>query len=233
MRLTARAVPVLLLAVSAACGSDAATSAACCLPGDSALHVVNAFTSPVDVLIDGAVVISGLQAGAINSTTAPSGSHTIVFRTTGANASTSSAIATTGALSAIAAVRTLSGGIGGAVLDDTNSVVPAGATKLRVLHLAPGAGELQVYRLQPDMAAGAQPVSWQFPFTYQAQPSALSAPFYQSTPGTWEVRIWQTPTGASGWANAPIKVIVPLASGERKTILMLDKPGGGLRVEVM
>jgi hypothetical protein len=47
------------------------------------------------------------------------------------------------------------------------------------------------------------------------------------------VRIWQTSAGASGWANAPLEGIVPLASGERKTILMLDKPGGGVRVEVM
>jgi hypothetical protein len=42
------------------------------------------------------------------------------------------------------------GAIGSSVLDDTNSVVPAGATKVRVLHLAPSAGTLQVYRTQPD-----------------------------------------------------------------------------------
>lgn len=78
-----------------------------------------------------------------------------------------------------------------------------------------------------------QPISWQFPFTYQAQLNGLSAPFYQSAIGSWEVRIWQTPADASGWANAPVKVVVPLNSGEKKTILILDKPGGGVRIELI
>ena len=117
-----------------------------------------------------------------------------------------------------------------AVLDDTGSVVPAGATKLRVLHLAPTAGVLQVYRTQTDYQ---QPISWQFPFTYQSQITALSAPFYQSTVGTWEVRIWQTPADASGWATAPVKVVVPLGSGEKRTIIILDQAGGGVRTEVI
>ena len=99
-----------------------------------------------------------------------------------------------------------------------------------MLHLAPNAGELHVYRTQPDFQ---QPISWQFPFTYQAEPTSLTAPFFQSTVGTWEVRIWQSPANASGWANAPVKVIIPLTSGEKKTVLMLDNPGGGVRVEVI
>jgi hypothetical protein len=115
-------------------------------------------------------------------------------------------------------------------LDDTNSVVPPGATKVRVLHLAPNAGTLQVYRTQPDYQ---QPISWQLPFTYQAEPTSLSAPFYQSTVGSWDVRVWQMPADASGWASAPVKVVLPLAGGEKKTVLILDKPGGGVRVELL
>ena len=142
----------------------------------------------------------------------------------------SQSITTTAALSSIVAVRSANGTVPTAVLDDTNSVVPSGATKVRVLHLAPNAGELQVFRTQPDFQ---QPVSWQFPFTYQAQFNSLSAPFYQSTVGSWEVRIWQAPANASGWANAPVKVVIPLGSGEKRTILILDNPAGGVRIQLI
>jgi hypothetical protein len=127
-------------------------------------------------------------------------------------------------------VRASSGALATLALDDTNSVVPSGATKVRVLHLAPNAGVLQVYRTQPDYQ---QPISWQFPFTYQAQIDALSAPFYQSTVGSWEIRAWQTPADASGWANAPARVVIPLNSGEKKTVLILDKPGGGVILQLI
>ena len=227
MGLTARVAPFVLLCFIAACGSDGPT--ACCTTGEPALRVVNAFTTSVEVLIDGAVAIESLAAGSIGTTAPASGSHTLVLRSAGAGGSVSQSITTTtGVLNTIAGVRGSNGVIASVVLDDTGSVVPSGATKLRVLHLAPNAGQLQVYRTQPDYQ---QPISWQFPFTYQAQPNELSAPFYQSTVGSWEVRIWQTPPDASGWATAPVKIVIPLESGEKKTILMLDKPGGGVRVE--
>ena len=127
-------------------------------------------------------------------------------------------------------MRAASGAVASATLDDTNNVVPAGATKVRVLHLAPNAGTLQVYRTQPDYQ---QPISWQFPFDYQAAPTSLSAPFYQSTVGSWEVRVWTSPADASGWASAPVQVVIPLASGEKKTVLILDKAGGGVRIELL
>jgi uncharacterized protein DUF4397 len=213
----------------AGCQSDAAT--ACCTTGDPAIRIVNAFTTPVDVLIDGNVAVGSLAAGAIDTVGPAPGSHTLVLRPTGSSASVSQAItATTGALATIAVVRASNGAIASAVLDDTNSVVPAGATKVRVLHLAPSAGALQVYRTQPDFQ---QPVQWQFPFVYQSEPTSLTAPFFQSTVGSWEVRVWQTPADASGWANAPVKIVIPLASGEKKTILILDKPGGGFRIELL
>jgi uncharacterized protein DUF4397 len=229
MRLTARVVPFLLLPFAAACKTDG--PAACCTGGAPALRVVNALTTPVDVLIDGSVAIQSLAAGAIGTAAPASGNHMVVLRPTGGGGSVSTPITTTtGALNTIAAVRASNGAVASAVLDDTGSVVPAGATKVRVLHLAPNAGELQVYRTQPDYQ---QPVPWQFPFTYQAQPNALSAPFYQSTVGSWEVRIWRTPAGAAGWATATVKIVIPLKSGEKKTVLMLDDGAGGVRIELI
>ena len=227
MRISSRALAVLLPPLLAACGNGPTGFSG----NDPAVRVVNAFTGPVDVLIDGAIASASLSAGAISNVYARSGAHTLMIRPSGMTTSTSQTIITSsGALSTVAVVRASDGSVSTAVLDDTGSVVPAGATKVRVLHMAPNAGELQVYRTQPDYQT---PISWQFPFTYQSSPTSLSAPFYQSTVGTWHVRIWQTPANASGWATAPVKVVVPLASGEKRTILILDTPGGGVHVEVI
>ena len=80
MGLTARAAPFVLLSFIAACGNNG--PAACCSGGEPALRVVNAFTTPVDVLIDGTVVIASLAAGAIGTAAPASGSHTLVLRPT-------------------------------------------------------------------------------------------------------------------------------------------------------
>ncbi len=219
---------LLLIAFATACAADS-TSAVCCTDGPVSLRIVNAYTTSVDVLIDGSVAIPALAAGAV-ATTAPSpGSHALVLRPVGSGDPASRSISVaSGALGTVAALRAPGGALTTAALDDTGSVVPAGATKVRVLHFAPNAGTLQVYRTQPDYV---QPVAWQTPFDYQPAPTTLSAPFYQSTVGTWEVRIWQTPANASGWASAPVKVVVPLGSGEKRTIVILDQAGGGVRVE--
>ncbi|HSQ30602.1 MAG TPA: DUF4397 domain-containing protein [Gemmatimonadaceae bacterium] len=229
MRFPPSIASLLLLAVAAACGSDSST--ACCATAQESLRVINAFTTPVDVLVDGAVVIPALAPASIDTAAPASGSHTLVLRPVGPGvAQTRSITSTPGALSTVAAVRSSSGGLGSAVLDDTNSVVPAGATKVRVLHLAPNAGTLQVYRTQPDFQT---PISWQFPFNYQPDPTSLTAPFLQSTVGTWEIRVWQTPADSTGWTNAPLRITLQLRSGEKKTVLILDKPGGGLRLETL
>lgn len=230
MAVSSRVLPALLLCGLAACDVHS-TPASCCTDGAPALRIVNAFTSPVDVLVDGQVAIASLAAGAIDTIGPASGGHTLVMRPTGSTASVSETVTTAaGALSTVAVLRSASGTIGTAVLDDTNSVVPAGATKVRVLHLAPNAGTLQVFRTQPDFGT---PIAWQFPFEYQSAPTSLSAPFYQSTPGTWEIRIWKTPADASGWDTAPTKVTIDLQSGQKKTVLILDAAGGGVRVELI
>ena len=227
--LNCRRVLLLVIPFVAACGSDTGTS--CCSTGQVALRIVNAYTAPVDVLIDGGVAVEALAAGAIGTASPASGAHTLELRPTGSSASQSQSLTTTpGAINTIAVLRGSSGVLTSAILDDTNSVVPAGATKVRVLHFAPAAGTLQVFRTQPDYQ---RPIAWQFPFTYQASPSSLSAPFYQSTVGSWEVRVWKTPADSSGWATATVRVILPLAGGQKKTILILDAPGGGVRTEVI
>jgi uncharacterized protein DUF4397 len=234
MRRFTHVIAASAVAVLAACGTDAATD--CCIePGEPqlAVRVFNASASPVDVLLDGRLVIGTLAPSGRGTMAAAPGSHAISFRpSAGGNVATRPITTLAGAITTVAAVRSTGGALGTVVLDDTNSVVPPNATKVRVLHLAANAGTLQVFRTQPDFP---QPVAWQFPFTYQAEPNSLSAPFYQSTVGTWEVRIWKTPTDASGWATAPVRVTIPLAGGEKKTVVILDDFGssGSVRVEVL
>jgi hypothetical protein len=184
---------------------------------------VNGFTSPVDIVVDGKTVSAAVGAGAVVVAGVDAGSHSLVLRPTQGAASPALTIKTTaGATNTFAAVLS-NGAVATAALDDTNAVVPAGATKVRVLHLAPNAGTIQVYRTQPDFPS---PVQWQFPFNYNPNPTSAAEPFVQSTVGTWEIRVWRTPADSSGWANAPIKVQISLASGEKKTIAVLDAPGG-------
>ena len=226
-----RSVVVSLLAsvVLAGCSSDPTTAANG--GANAGLLVINANVAPVDILMDGAVVKGAVAPGQVTTLTASTGSHVLELRQTGAATGSTASFATSARYQrAFAAVRTSSGALAAATLDDTGSVVPAGATKLRVLHLAAVAGELQVYRTQPDYQT---PVRWQFPFTYQPEPTSLSAPYYQSTVGTWEVHVWQAPADASGWSSASVKVQVPLGSGQKKTIVILDQAGGGVRVEVI
>ena len=112
MQRPARVAPFLLLFLSAGCGSDPST--ACCTIGQPSLRVVNAFTTPVDVLVDGNVAIASLAAGAIGTAAPASGSHTLVLRPTGSGASVSQSITiTTGAVSTIAVVRSSNGAVAG------------------------------------------------------------------------------------------------------------------------
>jgi len=196
------------------------------------VRVVNAYTLPVDLLVDGALVASGVPPGQLDSAEQSAGAHTVAIRATGSSTTVTVLLRTgTGALSTVAAV-VANGALGASAVDDTNAVVPAGATKVRVLHLAPNAGEIEVYRTQPDWHT---PISWQFPFLYDSLLTDPAAhPFLQSGVGTWDIRAWRKPSEvALGWDGTTAKVTFTLASGEKRTVLVLDNPGGGIRLSVI
>src|SRR3954471_2313275 len=180
MRTASRVAPILLAVVFAGCDSPMD----CCEPSaGSGLRVINAFAAPVDIIIDGRTLAANVPAGTIDTIRPSAGTHTLTLRPSNGATASQLEINTTAALNTVAAVRLSNGDVSPQVLDDTNSVVAPGKTKLRVLHLAPNAGVLQVYRTQPDFQT---PISWQFPFTYQSDVNSLSAPFYESTVGTWQ-----------------------------------------------
>ena len=224
------ALCALALAVAgtvSGCGESATSAQAA-----QGVRIVNAYTQPVDVFVDGALVASSVPPGQLDSVEQDAGAHTVELRVSGATASVSVPLTTVaGAFSTIAAVRS-GGTLSASALDDTGSVVPTGATKVRVLHLAPNAGEIQVFRTQPDWGT---PIEWQFPFLYDsAAISSLGNPYFQSTVGTWDIRAWRKPSEvALGWGGTTARVTFALASGEKRTVLVLDKPGGGIRLSVM
>src|SRR6266536_1627769 len=91
MRHSVRAVSFVLLAGVVACGRDLTD---CCdtLKTQPAIRVINAFSSPVDVLVDGSVVIQSLAAASLARTVVDAGSHTILVRPTGSAGSSTQVI---------------------------------------------------------------------------------------------------------------------------------------------
>jgi len=206
------------LAIGSGCGENAMSVQAI-----QGVRIVNAYAQPVDVFVDGALVVSSLPPGQLDSVEQGAGAHTVALRASGASDSVSIPLSiAAGVLRTIAAVRS-GGALSASALDDTNAVVPAGATKLRVLHLAPNAGEIQVFRTQPDWGT---PIEWQFPFLYDsALADPLAHPYMQSTVGTWDIRGWRKPSEVGlGWDGTAARVSLTLASGEKRTCWCSTSP---------
>ena len=229
------AVPAVVgavgLAILSGCGGGEGPTS---VQAGQGVRIINAYTQPVDVLVDGALVVSSVPPGQLDSVEEGAGAHTVALRASGATASVSVPVTTqAGAFRTIAAVRS-GGTLSASALDDRGSVVPVGATKVRVLHLAPNAGEIEVARTQPDWLSPPL-IGWKIPFLYDsAAIDPLANPYYQSTVGTWDVRAWRKPSeNALGWDGTTARVTFALASGEKRTVLVLDKPGGGIRLSVI
>lgn len=222
------AVTALALVFSA-CGKDSTTQVAVDVHG---LRIVNAYTRPVDVLVDGTLAASAISPGAVDSVPQEAGGHAVAFRATGTTGLVTLNTTTgTGALRTLVVVRN-GASFSAGEFGDTNAIVAAGKTKVRVFHLAPNAGEIQVFRTQPDWST---PIEWQFPFLYDsALTDPLAHPYYESTVGTWDIRAWRKPSEvALGWSGTTARVSFALASGGKATVVVLDDAGGGIKVAVL
>lgn len=198
------------------CCTDAATR--------TGIRVVNGFTTPIEVMVDGNFVIPSLEAGVIDTVATEPGWHLIELRTAGLGMSAQSVEVPADVMRTVVSLRRSTGMVSAVTLDDTSAVLTDGI--LRVLNLAPNAGELQAYFTQPGYSV---PLSvYAGPFGYQMD---SWAPFIGVNPGDWEVRVWQAPADSSGWDSATARMIVPLAEGEKATVVAFDKPGGGVRLE--
>ena len=198
------------------------------------VRVVNAYAQPVDVLVDGAVAVTGVAPGSVDTAPASAGSHVVALRAAGTTTTGLQMQTAQGSVQTIVALR-FGSTLAADTIGDTNAIVPAGATKVRVLHLAPNAGQIQAARTQPDWLSPPL-IGWKDPFLYDSVHinDPLANPYYQSTVGAWDVRVWRTPSEDSlGWAGTPARVTFDLKSGEKRTVLVLDKPGGGIELSVI
>jgi hypothetical protein len=184
-------------------------------------------TATIDVLVDGNVVIHRLAAGAASAAVpVPAGRREIAFRPVGGEASphvldlpvSVDRAYTTVVIDSAAVLDPV-------VLSDTGSTPAAGRTKLQVANFASLAGPLDVYRRQPDFDGLLTLV---FPFAY----GSLSG-YVESDPGDWQV-LNAPERRADGVPLAvPADTVlvvdpVPLAAGQASTVVIVDKPGGGL-----
>ena len=225
-----RILPLAILSAAflfAGCASDSPTST---VTAGTGVRVINAFDSSVDVLVDNAPMRSGLASGALVEISLGEGRRTVQVRQVGGTTSSLLVTVAAGRVSTVAATRAMGGAMALTSLADSNAIVPAGASKLRVLHLAAHAGEVQIWRTQPDYQT---PIRWAFPVTYNSIDT-----YYQSTPGTWEVRVWTDtnlyrPGDARGWLTALDTARVTLAGGAKRTVVILDGAGGRVRLALI
>lgn len=96
------------------------------------------------------------------------------------------------------------------LLGDTNATVPAGKSKLRVVHAAAHAPPIDIWRTQPDFGTM---IRVQFPFDYLDV-----SPYLQSDPGDWQILV--TPAGGTDtlYLSPPILV----ADGKLVTVTVVD-----------
>ncbi|HEY4100406.1 MAG TPA: DUF4397 domain-containing protein [Gemmatimonadales bacterium] len=198
------------------------------------LRVVNGSqaVAAVQVFVDGAPVSSSSFAtGVISSVFAvDSGEHLVEFRPVGGGAGNAQ-MAEFAPNKLVLAVAVDSGGrLTPAIMADTNSIVPAGATKVRVANLAQNAGRIDIWRTQPDFGT---PIRVEFPFLY-----GTISPYLQSTPGNWNVLVSDTVATNAGpnpgmpdTLGASDAFSVP--EGALRTVLVVDKPGGGVKFVVV
>jgi hypothetical protein len=182
------------------------------------LRVINATNSALTVLIDGQ---TSFQGGVTRASVSPEyplviGSHTVQLQTAAGTSTMLTVDASDGIVPnniTVAATPTTGSNIAASVVVDTGTIVPAGKSKLRVLHLAAGAPALEIWRTQPDFHTGVHIMT---PFPYQGQ-----SPYLQSDPGDWEV--WVTAPNSTAKIATTGAITVP--NGERRTVVLLDSAG--------
>jgi len=206
---------VLLATVAATACGPSMSDAGATNPGNgsAAIRVINASQGLVDVIVDGQTVLHGLQVATVSDRiSVSSGGHQIRLAAPNGSSAQLQVDAATGA-TRVAVVTPNASNLSASVLADTGAIVPAGKTKLRVAHLAAGAGSIEIWRTQPDFQT---PVHILTPFDYQA-----TSPYLQSDPGNWEVFV--TRPGTTPKLATTGAVTIP--AGEKRTVVLLDSAG--------
>jgi hypothetical protein len=213
-----RSASLLALLVLTACGSDAPSGTE--TGGAAKLRVLNGARSAVTVLVDGETRLASLDMAAVSSyLTLGAGSHQIELRVPGASAgfttSVNAATGDTAVVVGLASALTSGPSVIASVLPDTGAIPTAGMAKLRAVHLAPKAGAIWAWRVQPDFPT---PVTFQFPYPY-----GTTTPYVQSTPGTWQVIV--TPAGGDPTREVMARLSIAVGANQARTVAILDSAG--------
>lgn len=189
-------------------------------------------TAALDVLVDGSVVVSGLGTGAISSAVPVSpGQRTIEVKPSGGTKSpTSLQLAILADSQYTAVVIDSSSVLNPVAVTDTGGIPAPGKTKLQVGNLARLAGPIDVYRRQPDFDGLLDLV---FPFPY----GALSG-YVQSDAGDWQVLVATEFRVGGVPPDTPQDTLlivdpVTLAADQAVTVVVVDKPEGGMTAVVV
>src|SRR4051812_804529 len=234
MRSIAQMHPVMgaALLASLAC-SDADNGPG---PGSlqGSLRVIQASqsTAALDVLVDGSVVASGLEAGTISpAIPISSGQRIVELRPSGGSASPTSLPLAVAADSQYTAVAIDSSSVlNPIVVTDTGAVPAAGKSKLQVANLARLAGPIDVYRRPPGFDGI---IDLAFPFDYRTVSG-----YVQSDPGDWQVLV-ATEARVGGVPPAEpqdtLLIVDPvtLAADQSATVVLTDDPSGGIAAVVV
>lgn len=199
-----------------ACDEDPVAGA-----GEANVRVVHASPDApsVDVLVDDAAVLTNVPFKAASDYLAvPSGSRNLKVRVAGTSTLVMDADATvTGGRAYTVLATGLASSIAPLVLEDDLAATAAGNAKLRLVHAAPTAGNVDIYVTAPGAdIAEVEPTLANFPFR-------AASPFLEAQAGTYRVRI--TPVGTK---TVAIDVDnVTLAAGQIRTAVAVDAVGGG------
>ncbi len=205
--------PALLL-TSLACGPNMAdVGGADPNPANAGVRVINATNSLVDVVIDGQTVVHGLMIAHVSDRLNVSAGGHVVRLVASAGSSAQVQVDASTATTRTAVVTPSGSSLSATVLADTGALVPLGKSKLRVAHLSPNAGSIEIWRTQPDFQT---PVHIMTPFDYLA-----TSPYLQSDPGSWEVFV----TRPGSTAKLATTGSLQIPSGEKRTAVLLDSAG--------
>jgi hypothetical protein len=200
-------ISVAGLAAAASC-LDTSTSPS----NTAAIHAVNATGQTLSIFVDGRFAIDAVAPGNVSLVVVTPGTHAVTYRTSDDVESTLT-ITASGTSTTTVYAYPAGGAAIGVVALDTAATVATGKTKVRVVNLSQLAGDIDVYRTQPDAPTPTKIVD---PFIYRS-----ASPYIESTVGQWEVYITADGLDTKLATTDPFN----LASGERVSVFLLDIGG--------
>lgn len=186
--------------------------------GSASLRIVQTAADPTAVQVrwKGQSIGTSLAPGSISALlSVSSGTAALELNPTGGGTASSRTLTLSDGERYTLIAQDSSGVVVPQLLSDTNAIVAAGKSKLRVIHSATQAPAVDIWRTQPDFQTL---IRVMFPFAYQA-----SSPYLESDPGNWSIVV--TPEGQNDtlYSSGPINVGV----GKLVTVVIIDSSAAG------